>query len=155
CDMLGARERQQQLIDGVIEILSRGQHDAGLAPVYVRQGELHMHLGRVEAGAEALGRALELSRSAGDVAGEQAALRSMAFLHWQQGRYEDAVACNERVLELDRTIGNRIAYGRDLMNLAMCLRRLGEEARANACVDESMSIEERHGDPRAEIHALQ
>ena len=140
-EYLGQRDRQQGIIDELLELLDPVEHADRLAMVHVRQGDLCI-LTRDHAGAEiALEHALTISRDSGNAEAERHALRSTGLLRWHQTRYEEAITLVERALDLDREAGNMEAVVGNLGNLGSLYRALGDPERALRLLHEALEVE--------------
>ena len=154
-ETVGARDRQQALIDELHTLVDRVQDRPYMAKVYLRQGELGTLEGRFAEGEQALEKSASISRELSDTAGERNALRTLGFLRWQQGRQEEAMAANEVALAIDRANDDRAGIATDLCNMAAVLRSLGDHERALACLTEAVDIIESSGETVHLAYALQ
>ncbi|MCG8469189.1 MAG: tetratricopeptide repeat protein, partial [Gemmatimonadetes bacterium] len=144
-EYLGLRERQQVIIDRLLQMLDPERNRRQLATTHVRQGDLFI-LTREHEGAErALEEALRLSLEIGDPALERDALRSMGLLLWHQERHEEAVKLTERALELDRKRENHEGVIGSLANLGQLHRAMGENERALEYLEQGLELERRIG----------
>ncbi len=149
-DTLGARERQEAVIEQAYSVLLRHEDTTRLAAVQLRQGDLFTQLAKYFDAEQALEDALALRRQTGDKSGESNALRSLSFLRWHQGRHHEALQCNELALEIDRARGDERGMSHDLTNLAAVLQSLGDMEGALQKLNEALQLEA-SGDP---FHAM-
>ena len=145
-DTLGARERQEAVIEQAYSILLRHEDTARLAAVQLRQGDLFTQLAKYFDAEQALEDALALRRQTGDQSGESNALRSLSFLRWHQGRHQEALLCNELALVIDRACGDERGISHDLTNLAAVLQSLGDMDGALEKLNEALQLKA-SGDP--------
>jgi len=145
-DTLGARERQEAVIEDMFRILSQEEDLSRLAAVQLRQGDLLTQLGKYFEAEEALESSLSLRRQIGDELGESNALRSLSFLRWHQGRSREALVCNERALAIDQKRGDGKSIAHDLTNLAAVLQSLDDMEGALAKLKQALTLEAA-GDP--------
>ncbi|MDH3732473.1 MAG: tetratricopeptide repeat protein [Gemmatimonadota bacterium] len=140
-EYLGQRDRQQELIDELLDRLDPELHASQIAMVYVRQGDLSILTREHEAAEVALERALALTREIGDTGVEMHALRSFGLLRWHQQRLTEAVDLVESALELDRGMDNREGVIGNLANLGSLHRALGESEKALEYLHEALDAE--------------
>ena len=140
-DTLGARERQEAVIEEMFSILVQEGDISRLAAVQLRQGDLMTQLGKYLDAEDALESSLALRRDIADEAGESNALRSLSFLRWHQGRGREALACNERALAIDQKRGDDKSIVHDLTNLAAVLQSLDDMEGALAKLTEALTLE--------------
>ncbi len=140
-DTLGARERQEAVIEEIFAILVKDEDVSRLAAVQLRQGDLLTQLGKYLDAEDALERSLSLRQEMADEAGESNALRSLSFLRWHQGRSREALACNERALAIDQKRGDGKSIVHDLTNLAAVLQSLEDMNGALAKLTEALTLE--------------
>ena len=140
-DTLGARDRQEAVIEEMFSILSQEEDLGRLAAVQLREGDLLTQLGKYLDAEDALERSLELRREIADEAGESNALRSLSFLRWHQGRSREALACNERALVIDQKLGDGKSIAHDLTNLAAVLQSLDDLEGALAKLKDALTLE--------------
>lgn len=149
-DTLGARERQEAVIEQAYSVLLRHEDSARLAAVQLRQGDLFTQLTKYFDAEQALEDALALRRQTGDQSGESDALRSLSFLRWHQARHQEALQCNELALAIDRARGDERGMSHDLTNLAAVLQSLGDMDGALEKLNEALQLKS-SGDP---FHAM-
>ncbi len=145
-DTLGARDRQEAVIEEMFSILSQEEDVGRLAAVQLRHGDLLTQLGKYFDAEEALESSLALRGQIGDEPGESNALRSLSFLRWHQGRSREALACNERALAIDQKRGDGKSIVHDLTNLAAVLQSLDDTKGALAKLTEALTLDAA-GDP--------
>jgi len=140
-DYLGARDRQQEIIDELVGMLAPERHPAQLATTYIRQADVCV-VTRDHAGAErALESAIGLCRTAGLEAIEGKALRSFGFLRWHQERPHEAIEMVERALALEDALDNTAGVIANLCNLGRLYRSVGEYDRALDSFDRALRLE--------------
>lgn len=144
CEGLGLRERQQHVIDRILDLAATSHAPLLRAEGLRRQGELHALNSRFEHANEALGASLELSRQAGDAVHERNALRSLGFVMFWAGRPDDSLAYNERALAIDRQLGDVGSIATELTNIGAVLRIVGQHERAIAALGEAIAICDAH-----------
>jgi serine/threonine protein kinase/tetratricopeptide (TPR) repeat protein/class 3 adenylate cyclase len=142
CEVLGLRERQQDLIDRAFAVLSDNKHQALLAETLVRQGELCTLQRCFDKAETALEQALAIRREQTDPIGERTVLRNMGFLFWSQGRYDEAVACNKKALSIDLANDDSDGYAKDLTSLSSILRSEGKTSEALEQIEEALKVNE-------------
>ena len=140
-DTLGARERQEAVIEEMFTILVHEEDVSRLAAVQLRQGDLLTQQGKYFEAEDALESSLTLRREIADEAGESNALRSLSFLRWHQGRSREALACNERALAIDQKRGDGKSIVHNLTNLAAVLQGLEDMEGALAKLTEALTVE--------------
>jgi tetratricopeptide (TPR) repeat protein len=140
CEMIGAREEQQRVIDRLIILLEPGSDRAAFGGVLLRQGELLTIQRRFDEAHDALSRALAIRRDLGDRFGERQSLISIGFCRWHQGRYDEAVSANEAALAIDRIDGAPDRIATTLTNLGSILRGLHEHEQALRYLAEAREI---------------
>jgi class 3 adenylate cyclase/tetratricopeptide (TPR) repeat protein len=151
CETLGQRQRQQQLIDQLVNTLRDSSDRSRLAEVYLRQGDLFTLLRRYAEADVALQRSLALRRELADRVGERNTLRSIGLLRWHEGRNAEALEAAEQTLRIDRERDDLAAIAGDMTNCGAILRALGEHERAQAILEEALAIGDHleDGDARA------
>jgi tetratricopeptide (TPR) repeat protein len=154
CETLRLRERQQELIDRLLDMLVPAGDRGLLAEVLVRQGELFTLLGRFEDAERALTEALGIHRELDNPTGECVALRTIGFLRWQQGRYDDSLESNKKALAIDLAQNDRAAYAQDLTNIASVLRNQGHAREALRYLEEALQIHEEMRRPHLQAYNL-
>lgn len=145
-DTLGARDRQEAVIEEMFAILVQEEDISRLAAVQLRQGDLLTQMGKYLDAEAALESSLTLRREMADEAGESNALPSLSFLRWHQGRSREALACNERALAINQKHGDGKSIVHDLTNLAAVLQSLDDMDGALAKLTEALALEAA-GDP--------
>ena len=140
-DTLGARDRQQAVIEEIFAILAQEEDVSRLAAVQLRQGDLLTQMDKYLDAEDALESSLALRREIADEAGESNALRSLSFLRWHQGRSREALACNERALAIDQKHGDGKSIVHDLTNLAAVLQSLDDMEGALAKLTEALALD--------------
>lgn len=125
-DTLGARDRQEAVIEEMFSLLAQEEDVSRLAAVQLRHGDLLTQLGKYLDAEDALENSLASRRELADEAGESNTLRSLSFLRWHQGRSREALACNERALAIDQKRGDYKSVAHDLTNLAAVLQSLDD-----------------------------
>lgn len=145
CEMLGARDEQQRVIDRLLALIEPASDRGRLAETLLRQGELLVLTGDFDAALDALRRSLEHRRALGDAAGERNVLVSLGFCLWQRGCHVDAIAANEAALAIDRHSGVPERIGTTLTNLGSIYRSLHDHRRALECLEESRAELRRAG----------
>lgn len=139
-EYLGLRDRQQEIIDELREMLDPERHIEHLATTHVRQGDLCI-LTRDHEGAErALEAAIRLSE-AGEPALARHALRSLGLLRWHQERHEEAVDLVERALAMDRQLGHQESVIGNLSNLGSLYKGMGRYDRALEYLRQALDLE--------------
>lgn len=146
CETLGQRQRQQQLIDQLIQLLAASEDRGRLAEVYLRQGDLFTLLRRFGEADAALQESLRLRRELGDREGERNTLRSLGLLRWHEGRNAEALAAAEETLRIDRERGDHAGMVGDMANCGAILRALGEHERARTVLEQALEVGDLHTD---------
>jgi len=144
-EVLGQRDRQQAILDELVDLLDPAVDRELLAEGYLRRGDLHILLNRHEAAERALRRSLDICREDGDLVGERKALRSLGLLRYRQLRPDEAVAFNERALAIDRRLGDEAAAVGDLANIGHVLTSFGRLDRARSVLEEALRCTEPDG----------
>jgi predicted ATPase/serine/threonine protein kinase len=157
CETLGIRDRQEQILEHLLEVLEKTDDKTRLMEVYRRYGELLTLMARFAAAEAALERSLKFSKTLGDRAGERNAYRSIGFMRWHQGRNEEAIENTHKALEIDRERGDREALAADLLNLSSVLRNQGNPKQALSSLEEALELYDQVNDPvkhAATFHTL-
>ncbi|MCI0602905.1 tetratricopeptide repeat protein [bacterium] len=154
CETLGIRDRQEQILQELLNALKNENDQQRQMEVYRRQGELMTLLARFNAAEAALQESLSLSESLNDRSGERNAWRSIGFMRWHQGKNEEAVASNQKALLIDRERGDKEALATDLTNMGSVLRNHGDLQAALACLEEALKLYEQINDPVKHAAAL-
>ena len=140
-EYLGARDRQQEIIDELLGILDPELHTARLATTYVRQADICILTGDHDGAERALESALRLCRAAGLNATEGEALRSFGLLRWHQERHREAIELVERALAVEHALENLDSIIANLCNLGRLHRALGEYDRALELFERALELE--------------
>jgi tetratricopeptide (TPR) repeat protein/transcriptional regulator with XRE-family HTH domain len=111
-------------------------------------------LGRYQAAADQLQRALPLSREAGDHAGTARALSNYGIVQEWQGRLGQAADCYRQALDLCRDLGDQVGTAHALTNLGDICNRLGEYERAGELHAEALIGYREMGDRAGEADTL-
>lgn len=154
CEVLGLRDRQQELIDELVSILEGGEPDARLAEVYLRQGDLCTLLRRFEEAESALRRSLAIAQEREDQVAERSAFRSLALMLWHQDRNDEAMGTMEKALALDRERGDREAITGDLANIGTTLISKGDLGEALEVLHEALRLAKEIGNPVKQVFIL-
>lgn len=140
-EYFGLRDRQQAVIDTLLEVIDPHAQPDRLAETLVRQGDLDILTREHERGERVLRDALRIAREHGLSHQERHALRSLGLLRWHQRRHDDAVAFVERALELDRADENVDGIIGNLANLGHLFRARGEHEQALRAFHEALDLE--------------
>lgn len=140
-DTLGARDRQEAVIEEMFSLLAQEEDVSRLAAVQLRHGDLLTQLGKYLDAEDALENSLASRRQLADEAGESNTLRSLSFLRWHQGRSREALACNERALAIDQKRGDYKSVAHDLTNLAAVLQSLDDMEGALEKLTQALDLE--------------
>lgn len=154
CEIMGLRRRQQELIDELLALLEAACDRAGLAEVYLRQGDVYTLLRRFETAEEALDTSLQLSRARSDEVGERNALRSLGLLRWHQERNEEALERVREALAIDRKRGNTDGVAGDLSNLGNIFKGMGNYQEALTHLEEALELTRASHNPLKQGYVL-
>ncbi|MGH7346884.1 MAG: hypothetical protein ACREK4_18390, partial [Candidatus Rokuibacteriota bacterium] len=103
-EIVPALERERQRVEAL--------DDAAVAgPYHLQLGQVHAYLGTFDAGREALGRALDESRKAGDHATMRRVEQVLAMLAYWSGRFAAGVAHGQRAVAAFTEVGHASEAG--------------------------------------------
>lgn len=154
CEVLGLRDRQQELIDDLVSILEDGEPDDRLAEVYLRQGDLYTLLRRFDEAETALRRSLAIGGAREDRVAERNAYRSLALMYFHQHRNDRALEEMEKALAIDRERNDQEAIAGDLVNIGRSLLSKGEYGEALNVLRDALRLSERLGNPVKQVFIL-
>lgn len=113
---------------------------AGLAHTHDSLGYALARIGRFEAAAPLLLRAMAIFRQLGDKAGQASVHNSLAMMHEWQGDLDQAIAHAQETLRLSDAVGNRPAQAHALNNIGWLHSQLGDHRRALAYCLEALQL---------------
>ncbi|MGA8112225.1 MAG: tetratricopeptide repeat protein, partial [Actinocatenispora sp.] len=135
-----------------LEAARQRDDDRAAAEARVDLSNAHQRLGEYATAADHSGRAAELFRKVGDVAGEGLARYRLGVSHYCLDRYPQARHEFERALELARAAGDARVEVLALASLAVALSRLGRRAEALDLCELVLRLHQ--SSPVAECYAL-
>jgi tetratricopeptide (TPR) repeat protein len=98
--------------------------------------------------------ARDLTRAAGDQAGQASALNAIGWCHLQTGNYAAALSSCRQALAMNRSLVDRRGEAATLDTLGFAHLRLGQHARAITCCAAAADLSRALGDRGAESEAL-
>jgi tetratricopeptide (TPR) repeat protein len=132
----------------------RAGDPTGQAHASAGLGLVHFRLGRYDAAAETLGRALQLYGGIGDRAGEAHALINLGILRWREGQYAAAADHLLPARVAYRELGDRVGEARTLNNLGLVYAQEGRHALAIDHHQQALVLFQETGDRSGEAHVL-